>query len=99
MREGTVGANSRPRRGGERDKGWPRQPADRPKRVVQPRLNAPYPGCCDPFPDATFVNGELVKLNAHHNGEQCAGYLEPMSLEDWNASVDNRRAILPGDAR
>lgn len=53
-------------------------------------LNSPFPGCCKPYPDATFENQVLVKLNAHHNGPHCKGFTEPMDVEVWNADVDAR---------
>lgn len=64
----------------------------RPDRtnLVLPPLNAPFAGCCKPYPDATFAKQELVALNAHHTGPSCKGYLEPMSLEEWNAEVARR---------
>lgn len=68
-----------------------------PTRKVMPAVNAPYPGCCEPYPDATFVDQELVKVNAHHKGPYCKGYLEPMSLEAFRAEVDARRPVR-GDA-
>lgn len=53
-------------------------------------LNEPFPGCCKPFPDATFKNQTLVKLEARHTGKYCKGYVAPLSIEDWKADVDAR---------
>ena len=61
------------------------------KPIVEVPLISIYPGCCNPYPDATFVNQKIVKLVAHHRGPQCKGFLEPMSIEDWNASIALRR--------
>lgn len=75
--------------------GWPRQPERKPSpvRTVTP-TPAPttYPGCCKPYPDATFINQTLVRLDAHHTGPRCGGYREPMNMEDWHAAIDERRA-------
>lgn len=79
----------------------PRSVQQRPDRtnVALPILNAPYPGCCRPTPDATFANQTLVKLVARHVGPNCKGYLEPMSVETWNADVHDRaRRRDGGDA-
>ena len=65
--------------------------------VVMVALNAPFPGCCEPYPDATFVNQSLVRLSAHHQGPRCKGYLEPMSMEDWLADVDARNRVRRDD--
>lgn len=55
-------------------------------------LNAPYPGCCVPYPDATFQNQNMVRLSAHHQGPRCRGYLEPIDITEWMADVHVRNA-------
>lgn len=55
-------------------------------------LNAPFPGCCKPYPHARFVDQVMVELHAHHVGSRCKGFMEPMSVEDWNAEIDARSA-------
>lgn len=74
--------------------GGQRRP-DRTDKVLPP-LNAPYAGCCKPYPDARFVNQVLVEINAHHIGRHCKGFLEPMDMEVWNAEVDARNARRAG---
>lgn len=68
----------------------------RPKGSVG-AFGTPYPGCCRPFPDATFVNERLVKLYAHHQGPSCRGYLESMSMEEWHAEIDARSRARRND--
>ena len=62
-------------------------------------LNAPFPGCCKPYPHARFEDQVLVELHAHHNGPKCGGFMEPMDVEAWNAEVDARRGAVQGDER
>ena len=65
----------------------------RPDRlVVIPPLNAPYPGCCVPYPDVTFVDQTITRLVSRHIGPRCGGYTEPIPMEEWNAEVDRRSA-------
>jgi hypothetical protein len=60
------------------------------KSPVLEMINAPHPGCCEPFPDARFENEQLVELWSHHRGKGCKGFMEPISLEAWNAEIDRR---------
>lgn len=70
----------------------PHQKRTRPvgKRPAEPEPEPTERSCCKPYPDATFVNGQLTLLFAHHNGPRCEGNLEPMSLKDWNDDVGAR---------
>lgn len=55
-----------------------------------PQVNSPYPGCCKPYPDATFKNEKMVVLIACHTGPGCKGYRESKSVEEWYAEIDAR---------
>lgn len=48
------------------------------------------PQCCKPYPDARFVDGVVVALFAHHQGEECRGDMQPMSLKEWNDEIHER---------
>lgn len=76
----------------------PRGSGNRPDRTNKalPPLNAPFPGCCKPYPYAAFSNQTLVQLEARHVGKGCRGYTEPMDLEEWNEDVDRRNAARSG---
>lgn len=50
-------------------------------------------GCCKPYPDAKFVDGCMVSLFSHHNGDYCKGMMEPMSIEEWDDEIDRRTSI------
>lgn len=64
------------------------------KRAVEPEPSSS--GCCKPYPDAKFVDGCMVSLFAHHNGDYCKGIMEPMSIEEWDDEIDRR--VTAGDS-
>ena len=53
-------------------------------------INGPHPGCCLPYPDIRFVNGDPVTLHMHHKGPLCAGSMTPVDLKAWLDEVISR---------
>ena len=46
-----------------------------------------YPGCCKPFPDVRFSNGDISEVHLRHIGPGCYGYWQPVSIREWRISV------------
>jgi hypothetical protein len=60
------------------------------RKVVNVQPHVVGSDCCKPYPDATFRDGIVVRLYAHHHGPSCKGTLERMSIRDWNHDIDRR---------
>lgn len=76
-------------------------PTGEPERPIKTDallpLNAPYPGCCTPYPDARFKDQLMVELYDHHRGPNCKGFMEERSVEEWYAQIDADRRLDGGD--
>lgn len=66
------------------------RPPGRSDRPDIPR--GPHPGCCKPYPYATFRDEHLVSIRLCHRGRFCKGFDEPMELEAFYAEVDRASA-------
>lgn len=43
----------------------------------------PVAPCCKPYPDARWRDETLYRVDMHHNGQTCAGRLDPVPRDRW----------------